>query len=144
MCVPPPASTAAPAPQSSEVTITFTVNDTASATVSPALVAFTPSNYNEPQVISVSAVDDRQVDGTRAAVVTAVVASDDAAFKGLPAPEIALTVEDNDGVSGTAGAARPACARTDRPACRLPSTRVRISDGSGLACDPTPHLLAVC
>ncbi|MBT5793871.1 MAG: hypothetical protein HOI10_03265, partial [Deltaproteobacteria bacterium] len=48
---------------SANVTVSVTSSDTAEATVSPATLTFTPANYNTTQQVTVTGVDDNDVDG---------------------------------------------------------------------------------
>lgn len=86
--------------QASNVVVYLVNNNTAAATVSPTNITFTPNSWNVTQVVNISAVNNNLVDGTRAAQVTVTIASADAVWAALPQAAIALTVLDDDQVSG--------------------------------------------
>jgi hypothetical protein len=46
-----------------DVTIALTSSDTTEGTVSPASLTFTTANWQRPQTVTVTGVDDAQVDG---------------------------------------------------------------------------------
>lgn len=58
-----------------DVVLTITSSNTGTATVDPATIVFTPSNWNVPQAITVVGVDDAVVDGDQDVIVSAVVDS---------------------------------------------------------------------
>ncbi|KYG71783.1 hypothetical protein MB14_10760, partial [Roseivirga ehrenbergii] len=65
----------------SDVVIEVSSGDTGEATVSPASLTFTAANWNTPQTITVTGVDDALLDGTRNTGITLSIndaASDDA------------------------------------------------------------------
>lgn len=61
-------------------------------------VTFTPSNFDQPQTITVTAVDDTDQDGTEQELITHTLSSLDPIYDGAPAPSVSLTVLDNDSV----------------------------------------------
>jgi hypothetical protein len=73
-------------------------SDTTEAMVSPASITFTPANWNTPQVIGVTGVDDRLVDGTQTSTVRVSVndAASDNAFDPLADRVVTVTTSDND------------------------------------------------
>jgi CSLREA domain-containing protein len=79
------------------VTIPLSSSDATEGRVSPASVTFTPANALTPQTVTVTGLDDPEVDGTVAyAVVLAAARSDDPAYKDLDAPDARLANQDND------------------------------------------------
>ena len=73
------------------------LSDTTEGTVSPASLVFTPANWNTPQTVTVTGVDDAVVDGPVGyTIVTAAAVSADAAYGGLNAADVAATNTDND------------------------------------------------
>ena len=58
----------------SDVVLSVVSNDTGEATVSPATLTFTSANWDTPQTITVTGVDDDLVDGTQTSTVTLSVA----------------------------------------------------------------------
>ena len=81
-----------------DVVIDVSSDDASEATVSPARLAFTPSDWNVPQSVTVTGVDDPEVDGPQASEVTLAVddAASDDAFDVAADHKIAVTTADND------------------------------------------------
>ena len=74
------------------VTIGLSSTDTTEGTVGPASVTFTPANWNTPQTVTVTGVDDGQSDGNIAySIVTAAATSTDPAYSGANAADVAVT-----------------------------------------------------
>jgi hypothetical protein len=66
-----------------DVTLTFTSSVATEATVSPATVTFTPSNWNQVRTVTATGVADGVVDGPQAFnVVIGAATSTDAAYAG--------------------------------------------------------------
>ncbi len=82
----------------SEVTVDVTSLATDEATVSPARITFTETNFSTPITVTVSGVDDDVDDGDEELVVRLVARDDDG--RGDTA-EVTLTNDDNDGVGAT-------------------------------------------
>ena len=60
-------------------------------------LTFTAANWNTPQTVTVTGVDDAVDDGDVAyAIVTAAATSTDASYNGLNAADVAVTNTDND------------------------------------------------
>jgi mono/diheme cytochrome c family protein len=82
------------------VTIGLSSNNAAEGTVLPASVAFTATNYNVPQTVTVTGVNDLaapMVDGDIVySVVTAPAISADPAYSGLDASDVSVTNTDDD------------------------------------------------
>jgi large repetitive protein len=79
------------------VTIGLSSSDASEGTVSPASVTFTAGNWNSPQIVTVSGVNDHMDDGEVAyAIVTAAAASADANYSNLNAADVSVTNIDND------------------------------------------------
>ena len=82
---------------SADVTIGVSSSDITEATLSVASVTFTSANWNVPQTILVSNVDDAVVDGTVAfSLVTAAATSGDANYNGLNPRDLSAACEDDD------------------------------------------------
>ena len=91
-----------------DVTIGLSSSDTTEGTVSASSLTFTAANWNTPQTVTVTGVDDAIVDGNVAyTVVTAAAVSSDSAYNGLNAADVSLINNDNDAagitVSPTSG-----------------------------------------
>jgi cytochrome c peroxidase len=76
----------------SNVTIGLTSSDTTEGTVSPSSVVFTSANWNTPQTVTVTGVNDSRFDAPMAySIVTAAAVSSDVAFNGFNAADVAVT-----------------------------------------------------
>jgi len=87
--------------------VTVTLSPNAQVTTSTSSLVFTSANWNVAQTVTVTAVNDTAVEGTHAgSVVTNAATSTDAAYSGINAADVAVTITDNDvaGPGGTAGA----------------------------------------
>ncbi|MEO8216430.1 MAG: Calx-beta domain-containing protein [Acidobacteriota bacterium] len=93
---------------SADVTIALSSSDTTEGTVSPASITFTPANWNQPQTVTVTGVDDTMADGNiNYSVITAPASSADANFNGVNGSDVSVINNDNDSpgitVSPTSG-----------------------------------------
>ncbi len=67
-----------------DVTIALSSSDTSEGTVNPASVTFTPANWDTPQTVTVTGVDDADTDrNVNYSIVTAAATSTDPDFDGL-------------------------------------------------------------
>ena len=79
------------------VTIGLSSSDASEGTVSPASVTFTAGNWNSPQTVTVSGVNDDLDDGDVGyTIVTAAATSADANYNSLNAADVSVTNIDND------------------------------------------------
>ncbi|MEG4107675.1 DUF4347 domain-containing protein [Microcoleus sp. S13_C5] len=79
------------------VTIGLRSSNPAEGTVSTDSLTFTPANYNQPQTITVSGVNDLVADGPQAyKIVTAAVVSTDANYNNLDPDDVTVTNSDDD------------------------------------------------
>ena len=80
------------------VVIDVTSGDTGEATVDLASLTFTPANWNQPQTVTVTGVDDPTLDGDQTSTITLSVddANSDDAFDSLPDDTISVTTTDDD------------------------------------------------
>ena len=82
---------------SADVTIGVSSDDTGEGTVSPATLTFTTSNWETPQTVTVTGVDDALDDGDVGyTIVTAPAVSSDAGYNGLDAEDVTATNKDDD------------------------------------------------
>lgn len=81
--------------------VTVNISGGAQLGVSPATLTFTPANWNVPQAVTVSALDDPFVEGAHTGTVSFTLTSADAAYNGLAVAGFSVTVIDND-VAATA------------------------------------------
>ena len=104
------------APPTADVTISIqtdgqtTVGDELAtdgeATATETTIAFTSDNWNQPQIVSVAAVDDGEVEEERTSTITHAVASDDPNYSAIEIADLEVTVseapdEENAEISGT-------------------------------------------
>ncbi len=81
----------------SDVSLTLVSSNTAEGVVSPATLTFTQDNYNAPQVVTITGVEDALVDGVKAyQVLTDVLVSDDRAYEALDPADINVENADNE------------------------------------------------
>ncbi|BDX07891.1 putative Ig domain-containing protein [Planctobacterium marinum] len=82
----------------SNVVITVTSGDTGEATVSTSSLTFTNANWNTPQTVTVTGVDDSSVDGTQTFNITMAVddASSDNNFDSLSDQTVSVDNTDDD------------------------------------------------
>jgi len=79
------------------VTIPLSSSNTTEGTVSPTSLTFTSVNWNTPQTVNVTGVDDLVVDGNIAySIITAAATSTDPNFNGLDPSDVSVTNNDND------------------------------------------------
>ena len=81
----------------SNVAIPISSSDTSEGTIGEANLTFTPSNWNIPQKITVTGVDDLIGDGNTAfSIITAPAVSADPQYNGLDPADISVTNLDDD------------------------------------------------
>ncbi len=79
------------------VTIPLSSSDTSEGVVLPTSVTFTPSNWNVPQTVTVTGVNDSIADGNITfSIVTGAAQSTDPAYSGLAVADVEVTNIDND------------------------------------------------
>lgn len=78
-----------------DVTITLTSGDGTEGTVGPTILTFTAENWNTPQTVTVTGVDDSPVDGDITYQIDLSASSDDENFQGLN-DSVAVINDDND------------------------------------------------
>jgi hypothetical protein len=79
------------------VTMALSSSDVGAGTVSPAQLTFTTANWNVPQAVTVTGVDDTGVDGTQAyTIVTGALVSTDARYGGQNPPDVPARNLDDD------------------------------------------------
>jgi len=84
-------------PPMADVVVPLSSDNLAEGTVSPASLTFTSLNWNAPQVITVTGVEDDAKDGAQTFhVVTAPAKSTDAKYDNLDAPDAEVVNQDND------------------------------------------------
>ena len=83
---------------SASVTLTAIGGDADEATVSPAVLTFAPEDWNVPQTVTVTGVDDARIDGSQTTSVTVSVAAaiSDDHFADVAAQTVSVTTTDDD------------------------------------------------
>lgn len=75
-----------------DVTIGLSSSDATEGSVSPSSVTFTPSDWDTPQTITITGVDDALVDGNIAyTIITSTTMSATAAYNGYPVADVSVT-----------------------------------------------------
>ncbi len=89
---------------SQRVTIVPTSSNTGTATVRPATLSFSTANWNRPQTVTVTAVNDIS-SGNRRVVIRHTATSNDGDYNGIDIPSVNVRVLDNDGlvITSTSG-----------------------------------------
>lgn len=78
--------------------VTVTIQDVAGQVLPlPAELTFTPSNWNVPQSVIVTAIDDSVDEGSHTATIEHLTTSSDPNFDGLSAASVIAAIIDNDG-----------------------------------------------
>ena len=84
-------------PPTADVSFGLISSNTAEGLVSPSSLTFTPANWNVPQAVTVTGVDDAVVDGSVGyAILTTPATSADANYNGLNPADVSVSNSDND------------------------------------------------
>lgn len=62
----------------------------------PTALSFTAANWNQPQTVTVSALDDNAVEGPHNGLVTSTLSSADGLYNAVPVPAVSVAITDND------------------------------------------------
>jgi hypothetical protein len=74
-------------------------SDESEGVVSPATLTFTPLNWNVAQTVTVTGVNDDEVDGHKGyVIVTSATSSTDSVYNGIAVADVPVTNLDNDGI----------------------------------------------
>ena len=85
------------APPTAVVSVALISDRTGEGTVSPAGLMFTPVNWNAPQTVTVTGVDDPNTDGDVSySILLAPATSADTAYQGLDPDDVMLTNSDDE------------------------------------------------
>ncbi len=76
--------------------VTIQITPDGQSTVSATILTFTPANWNVPQTVTVTAVDDSAIEGTHSSAIAHSVTSLDPNYSGLSLPSLSATITDND------------------------------------------------
>jgi len=89
-------------PPTGDVTINVSSSNTAEGTVSPSSLTFNNGNYNIPQTVTVTGVDDAVDDGDQAyTIITSAATSTDPIYNGFNPTDVSAINVDNDTVGLT-------------------------------------------
>ena len=83
---------------SGDVTVSLSSSD--QIAISPSILVFTPANWNQPQGVTVAAVDDNLAEGPHNTAITYTVQSNDLNYQSLTIPSLQVNITDNDTSSG--------------------------------------------
>jgi hypothetical protein len=84
-------------PPTADVVIPISTSDSTEGTASPGSLTFTSTNWNVPQTVTVTGVNDTNYDGIVAyTIVTGAAASADPNYQGMNAADVSVTNSDND------------------------------------------------
>lgn len=90
------------APPTADVTIPITTSDDTEGTASPDSLTFTPENFDAPQTVTVTGVDDAEVDGDVVYTIqTGAATSDDTGYSGFDADDVEVTNTDDESAGVT-------------------------------------------
>ena len=78
------------------VTVTLTSSDPTEGTVSPEVLTFDASNWQVPQTVTVTGVDDNEDDGDVTYTIELAVSSDDPFYDRIDVPPVTVTNLDDD------------------------------------------------
>ncbi len=80
-----------------DVTIGLSSSDTTEGTVAPTSVTFTSANWNTPQTVTITGVNDADVDGNIAySIITSATSSADPSYNNLAVADVSVVNNDND------------------------------------------------
>ena len=84
------------------VVIPVSSSDTTEGTITATSLTFTPGNWNAPQPVTVTGVDDALADGNQLySILTAAATSTDTKYAGVDANDVSVTNTDNDSAGVT-------------------------------------------
>lgn len=116
---------------SADVTINFGANNQLTTDVSS--VTFTPQNWNIPQNILVTAIDDTAVEGNQTTFIQHTVISSDANYNNLPIAPFAVSILDNDSNSQSSSSGTTSSSTTNSSSTNISSNSSTNSSSSNLA-----------
>lgn len=76
--------------------VTITMQPDTQVQTNPSSITFTPTNWNQIQFVSISAIDDSTEENLHLGSVAHTATSDDPTFTADPLPDIDATINDND------------------------------------------------
>ena len=123
----------------SEVVVNVTSSDTGEAIVSASSLTFTSANWDTPQTVTVTGVNDTDIDGTQSLTVTLAVvdASSDDTYDTIADYTISASVADDDAPVVTTTTVAPPTTTLPPPTTTQPPAA---TPSTGEACDPAPYV----
>ena len=76
--------------------VTVTITPDSQVSVNTMVLTFTPANYNIPQTVTVTAVNDTTVEGNHTGTITQSAASSDANYNSVAVASVTANITDND------------------------------------------------
>jgi hypothetical protein len=76
--------------------VTISINTDSQVGVSPSSLIFTPGNWDTPQTVTVSAINDAANESNHSGSISHVLTSPDPSFGGLPISGVNVSITDND------------------------------------------------
>ena len=84
-----------------DTSVTVNISPDSQVTTNKSSVTFTTSNWNTPQEVTVTAVDDSLEEGTHTGTITHTSSSTDPAFDGIGVGSVIVNITDNDNIMVT-------------------------------------------
>ncbi|NCR66552.1 MAG: hypothetical protein GPJ34_08230, partial [Microcystis aeruginosa LL11-07] len=82
--------------------VTITLTGDSQITLNSTTFTFTPTNWNTPQTVTITAVDDTLTEGNQTATITHNISSSDTNYNGLTIGTVNVSIQDNDAeIKGT-------------------------------------------
>jgi|GEM_PF-3036502 len=81
--------------------VTISITSDAQLNTDTTSLIFTPTTWDTPQAVSVTAVDDAVVEGIHSGSISHSATSSDSNFNGITIADMTVTVQDNDGANVT-------------------------------------------
>ncbi len=78
-----------------QLNVTVNIVPNAQVTTNVSMLTFTPANWNAPQTVTVTAVDDGVQEGTHTGVVSHNITSTDPGYAGFAVADVAVNITDN-------------------------------------------------
>ncbi|TWT95528.1 Calx-beta domain-containing protein [Neorhodopirellula pilleata] len=78
------------------VTVNFTSTDITEGIVSPNQLIFTPSNWNQPRTLTITGVNDDDVDGQQSYAIIGSIVTTDTQYNNVAVPTLSILNNDND------------------------------------------------
>ncbi|MEG4986476.1 FG-GAP-like repeat-containing protein, partial [Microcoleus sp. BR0-C5] len=76
--------------------VNLAIGNTSQTTTSASTLTFTSANWNTPQTVTVTAVDDNLVEGSHSGTITHTATSTDTNYNSITVPSVTANITDND------------------------------------------------